>query len=197
VLARAVEPFFSTKGVGHGTGLGLSMVHGLMAQHGGAMTIESKPGLGTCVELWLPRADVATAPAAADPEAGGTRPAAGTALVVDDEPLVRASMAEMLVELGFAVVEAEGATEALRRIGSGLAVDLLVTDHLMPGMTGTELARTVRAIRPETAVLIVSGYAEVDELAPDLPRLTKPFRQEALAAMIETLGAEPVRGAGD
>jgi CheY-like chemotaxis protein len=95
----------------------------------------------------------------------------------------------MLRDLGYSVVEAESAAEALRQIDAGLRIDLLVTDHLMPGMTGTELVRTLHARLPRVASLIVSGYAEVDELAPDLPRLTKPFRQEALAEMIEALRA--------
>jgi CheY-like chemotaxis protein len=189
-LARAVEPFFSTKGVGRGSGLGLSMVHGLAAQLGGALTIQSKPGLGTNVELWLP-----VAPAEADVVAGTAQSKSaevdptpqvhGTALLVDDEPLVRATAADMLSELGYAVVEAGSADEALRRMDEGIAPDLVVTDHLMPGLTGTELARILQARHPNLPVLIVSGYAEVDGIAPDLPRLTKPFLKSELAAILQ------------
>jgi CheY-like chemotaxis protein/two-component sensor histidine kinase len=185
-LARAVEPFFSTKGIGRGTGLGLSMVEGLAAQLGGALAIESKPGLGTCIDLWLPATD---APAASAEEmAVVERPAsAGTALLVDDEELVRASTAEMLSDLGYAVVEASSGEEALRLVDSGLKFDVVVTDHLMPGIKGSDLARALLQRFPESSALIVSGYAEVDGLAADLSRLSKPFRQAELAAALAEL----------
>lgn len=185
-LKRAVEPFFSTKGIGRGTGLGLSMVHGLAAQLGGALTIESKPGLGTNVEIWLPASDqVALQPERS--ENGEAQPAVGTALLVDDQELVRSSIADMLSDLGYAVVQAGSAEEALRLVDDGLVFDVLITDHLMPGMTGTELAREVRVRRTGARVLVVSGYAEVDDIAPDLSRLTKPFRQADLAAKLAEL----------
>jgi CheY-like chemotaxis protein len=184
---RAIEPFFSTKGVGKGTGLGLSMVHGLAAQLGGGLTIESAPGKGTAIELWLP---ISTAPASGE-EAVATsttrRVGRGVALLVDDEALVRMSTADMLTDLGFDVIEASSAEEALRMVNTSIAPDLLVTDHLMPGMSGVELAREVRAINPEMPVLLVSGYAEVEGIAPEMPRLTKPFRNAELAASIATL----------
>ncbi len=183
---RAVEPFYSTKGVGKGTGLGLSMVHGLAAQLGGALDIQSTPGLGTRVELLLPvsREAVSAMVVAA---VVGSPTVAGTALLVDDEELVRMSTADMLADLGFAVVEAGSADEALRLIESGLQFDLLITDHLMAGMTGTELAREVRARLPDMPVLVVSGYAEVEGIAPDLPRLTKPFRRDDLTRSLAAL----------
>jgi CheY-like chemotaxis protein len=185
-LKRAVEPFFSTKGVGKGTGLGLSMAHGLAAQLGGALSIRSKPGLGTTVDLWLPISDQTPVKALSQSAGAKERQATGTALVVDDEELVRASTAEMLVDLGYAVVEASSAEEALRLLHDGLHCDLLVTDHLMPGMSGTELAREVRS-QLGAPVLVVSGYAEVDGIAPDLPRLTKPFRRDDLAECLRAL----------
>jgi PAS domain S-box-containing protein len=185
-LTRAIEPFFSTKGVGRGTGLGLSMVHGLAAQLGGALTIQSKPGVGTNVELWLPIGGNASDDAAVVPQIRA-RVAAGTALLVDDEELIRLSTADMLAEIGYAVVEADSAEEAMRLVDGGLDFDLLVTDHLMPGMTGTELARRLRDRRPGIPVLIVSGYADVDGIAPDLPRLAKPFRRAELAASVASL----------
>ena len=184
VLARAIEPFFSTKGVGKGTGLGLSMVHGLASQLGGGLTLASTPGVGTNVELWLPESVAAPRPEVQGdgPVAGG--PMLGTALVVDDEDLVRLSTADMLADMGFVVVEARSAEDALRQLEAGLQINLLVTDHLMPGMTGVELAYAVRERRPEVRTLIVSGFAEAAGLAPDLNRLTKPFRQADLAAVL-------------
>jgi PAS domain S-box-containing protein len=186
-LARAIEPFFSTKGIGKGTGLGLSMVHGLVAQLGGALTIQSRRGVGTNVELWLPvsalRVDEAEPPGA--PAAPGT--ARGLALLVDDEEVVRASTADMLEELGYRVQEAGSGEAALALVTKGMRPDLLVSDHLMPGMTGVDLARAVRELLPEMPVLIVSGYAEAEGIAPDLPRLTKPFRSAELAVSVAGL----------
>jgi CheY-like chemotaxis protein len=188
-LARAVEPFFSTKGVGKGTGLGLSMVHGLASQLGGALTLSSRPGVGTNIDLWLPvtaeREDAEAQSAAPIPVAHN-----GTALLVDDEPLVRASTAHMLSELGYIVVEAVSADEALSLLDAG-RFDLLVTDHLMPGMTGADLFQEVRCRNPALPVLIISGYAEEDGIASELPRLTKPFRQMELAAKIAAVTAMP------
>ena len=163
-LKRAVEPFFSTKGVGKGTGLGLSMVYGLAAQLGGAMTISSKPGLGTRVDLWL---QVAPQPAEADRQVkvAATANVSGTVLLVDDEDLVRSSTADMLADLGYAVVEAPSAEEGLRLVAQGLQPDVLVTDHLMPGMDGVELARLLREQLPRLRLLVVSGYAEAEGVA--------------------------------
>jgi CheY-like chemotaxis protein len=187
---RAIEPFFSTKGIGQGTGLGLSMVHGLAAQLGGALTIDSTPGLGTTIELWL-RVSAETAPFARPP-AGSEQPAParGTVLLVDDEELVRISTADMLLELGFTVSEASSAEEALRIIEADAPIDVLITDHLMPGMTGVDLAYALRKRQPDVPVLIVSGFAEMQGIAPDLPRLAKPFRQADLADMLARLRAK-------
>lgn len=189
-LARAVEPFFSTKGVGKGTGLGLSMVHGLASQLNGALTIQSAPGLGTSVELWLPRSAAEPAAGLRIVEAAEPRQTRGTALLVDDEDLVRASTSYMLAELGYRVVEAACGEEAMQRVASGEPFDLLVTDHLMPGINGTDLARMVRTSRPGIAILLVSGYAEREGLDPELPRLTKPFRKSELAASLAQLRGE-------
>ena len=192
-LARAVEPFFSTKGIGKGTGLGLSMAHGLASQLGGALTIASAPGAGTEVAMWLP--EVAAAPVAA-PASAARAPifapdAAGAALLVDDEDAIRLSTADMLAELGFSVIEAASGEAALRAIEDGLRPDVVVTDHLMPGMTGVELAGAVRARLPGAKVLIVSGFAEAEGIDPSLPRLTKPFVQAELArALAELRGAQ-------
>jgi PAS domain S-box-containing protein len=187
-LARSVEPFFSTKGVGQGTGLGLSMVHGLASQLNGALTIQSSPGLGTNVELWLPRSIALPAEALRlvdTPELSSSR---GVALLVDDEELVRASTSYMLAELGYCVIEAASGEEALELMDTGETFDLLITDHLMPGISGTDLAKRVRRARPGTAILLVSGYAEREGLDPDLPRLSKPFRKNELATSLAHLG---------
>jgi PAS domain S-box-containing protein len=192
-LARAVEPFFSTKGIGRGTGLGLSMAHGLAAQLGGALKIESRVGAGTTVELWLPisAAPLPDAEPRRDPiEVVGAR---GLALLVDDEDLVRASTADMLAELGYEVEEAASAEAALALVNEGLRPDLLVTDHLMPGMTGVDLIRAVHEMRPELPALIVSGYAEAEGIAPELPRLTKPFRRGDLVRKLGELCLEEAR----
>ncbi len=186
-LARAVEPFFSTKGIGKGTGLGLSMVHGLASQLGGALRLHSTPGLGTTVELWLPQSDAPIEYPDASPGVAVTHRRRGKVLLVDDEDLVRASVAEMLFELGYEVVQATSGSDALRQLREGLRPDLVVTDHLMPGLSGTELARRVQDSYPALGVLVVSGYADTDEIAPDLPRLRKPFRGAELAASIAAL----------
>jgi PAS domain S-box-containing protein len=187
-LARAVEPFFSTKGVGKGTGLGLSMAHGLASQLGGALTIQSRPGVGTNITIWLPASEAAADVGTPPVEDSSDSVAAGTALLVDDEELVRMSTADMLGDLGYSVVEAASAEEALQMLQRGLRPDLLVTDHLMPGMNGTDLARAAQASLPGLRVLIVSGYAEADGVDPDLPRLTKPFRNADLAASLAGIG---------
>jgi len=185
--ARAVEPFFSTKGVGKGTGLGLSMAHGLASQLGGALTITSAPGLGTEVSMWLPE----TPHPAQSPADGQRVPAAtprpGAALLVDDEEYIRLSTADMLTELGFSVHEAASGEAALLALDAGLQPDILITDHLMPGMTGVELAHAAKILRPAIKVLIVSGFAEGDGIDPSLPRLTKPFLQSDLATALAEL----------
>lgn len=185
--ARAIEPFFSTKGIGKGTGLGLSMVHGLASQLGGALTIQSRKGMGTTIEFWLPVSHDEVAhvePNVAAPSEFAPR---GRVLLVDDESLVRMSTADMLCDLGYNVEEADSAEEAVQIVGSGAAFDIVITDHLMPGMTGVDLARYIQSMRPHVPVLIVSGYADSEGLDSDLPRLTKPFRKDDLAAALATV----------
>ena len=181
-LRRATEPFYSTKGIGKGTGLGLSMVHGLAAQLNGALDIHSEVGAGTRIDLWLPLAATAPAAAAIEPIVAPVSPRrGGRVLLVDDEAIVRLATAAMLQDIGYDVVEASSAGDALSLLGGGLSADLLVTDHLMPGMTGADLARAVGAGWPGMPILLISGYADVDDIAPGLPRLAKPFRQTQLA----------------
>ncbi|SDA15809.1 ATP-binding protein [Sphingomonas sp. NFR15] len=182
--ARAIEPFFSTKGVGRGTGLGLSMAHGLALQLGGALALDSAVGAGTLIELWLPVSNVAVLAVAAVPAEAAPHRHSGTALLVDDENLVRATTADMLTDLGFTVIEARSGEEALALLDANPDIDILVTDHVMPHMTGAELARAATARRPGLRVLVVSGYSDAGGLSPDLPRLEKPFRQADLALHI-------------
>ncbi|WP_431358439.1 response regulator [Sphingomonas echinoides] len=188
-LARAAEPFFSTKGVGKGTGLGLSMAHGLAAQLGGALTIQSRQGVGTNIDLWLPISAAVVDDGAVAQHPFKPGKASGVVLLVDDEEVVRASTADMLEELGYVVRSAVSGEEALKQVGEGLDPDLLVTDHPMPGMTGVDLVRALRKTKPNLPVLIVSGYAETEGIAPNLPRLTKPFRSAELGASLATLTA--------
>ena len=185
-LARAIEPFYSTKEVGKGTGLGLSMVHGLAAQLGGAFALSSVLGEGTRADLYLPVAgdEVLPMPRAATPMAKASRPL--TLLLVDDEELVRLGTAEMLRDLGHRVREASNGAQALALLDRGLEPDAVVTDYMMPGMTGGELAERVRARGGGLPVLIITGYAGGD-LDLGGPQLAKPFRQADLAAALERL----------
>lgn len=183
-LARAIEPFFSTKGIGQGTGLGLSMVHGLASQLRGALTITSQLSEGTKIDLWLPVSQIAVDLEERAPQAIPAEKAKGSVLLVDDEELVRMSTADMLSELGYFVIEASSAEDAILLINGGLHPDLLITDHLMPGMNGCELSQNLKVLWPHLNVLLVSGYAEAEGVDPDLPRLTKPFRSTELAASL-------------
>ena len=189
-VRRAVEPFFTTKGVGRGTGLGLSMVHGLAAQSGGAFALRSKPGEGTTATLWLPASDEpALRPRPDVPGAVAAIPAGSAkVLLVDDEELARTSVAAMLEDAGFTVTQAASGFEALRHMRSGPQPDVLVTDYAMPGMSGAELAREARQRWPDLPVLMITGYANLsDKDAAGLPRLAKPFRQPDIAGAIASL----------
>lgn len=187
-LARAIEPFFSTKGVGKGTGLGLSMVHGLAAQSGGTLKISSITGQGTTIELWLPVSEeiseVVDRPRS-EP-IGASRSA--TVLLVDDEDLVRSLTADLLRDLGYTVAEAASGAQALAALRAGLEADVLVTDYLMPGMTGAALIEEVRVAGRHLPTLLITGYANAgNDVPPDVSRLSKPFRQIDLAARIDEL----------
>jgi len=191
VLSRAIEPFYTTKGVGKGTGLGLSMVHGLAAQSGGALALSSRPGEGTRIDLWLPeserQADVAIPAIGPQVDVSAVTVAPRTVLVVDDDVLVCAGTAAMLEDLGHTVLEAHSGAEALALLQSGRQIDLLITDQLMPKMTGTELIQIVRERWSDLCVILATGYAEQPVgVSPvsNLPRLAKPFRQEELERMI-------------
>jgi signal transduction histidine kinase len=186
-LARAVEPFFSTKGVGKGTGLGLSMVHGLANQSGGAFHLDSQVGIGTRAVLWLPTAEGAVVEAP-PPVAADTTAAPATILLVDDDVLIAGSTVALLEDLGHKVVEAHSGVEALTMIDGGLTPDLVITDHAMPGMSGTDLALRLKTQNPELPVLLATGYAELEgEPSIDLPRLAKPYTQQQLCSEISRL----------
>jgi signal transduction histidine kinase len=186
-LERAVEPFFSTKGVGKGTGLGLSMVHGLASQSGGALRLESELGVGTQADLWLPVAAAAVEEPARQDTALAETPLAKI-LLVDDDVLVASSTAALLEDLGHCVVEAHSGAEALAVIESGLSPDLVITDHAMPGMSGVDLAVGLRARDPDCLILLATGYAELPPEPPiDLPRLAKPFTQQQLSSEVARL----------
>jgi signal transduction histidine kinase/CheY-like chemotaxis protein len=187
ILKRAIEPFFSTKQVGKGTGLGLSMVHGLAVQLGGALQLTSMVGKGTCATLVLPVATVAPEAESPAPVAGKVRRSA-VILFVDDDPLIAMSTVEMLEDLGHRVIGVSSGQHALDILRSEQPVDLMVTDHMMPGMTGLELAAASREVRPSLPVLLATGYAELPEGTQlDLPRLAKPYHQDQLRDQLDQL----------
>ena len=181
-LARAVEPFFSTKSKERGTGLGLSMVHGLAGQLGGSLKIDSAPGEGTRVQLLLPVAREAPMPRTAKPASTGPmRPL--SILLVDDEDLVRAGTAELLRDLGHRVQTAASGTVALDCL-TGETFDLIVTDYMMPGMDGIELATRVAERAPDMPILLITGFIGSADKAEHLPRLAKPFGRDELATAL-------------
>jgi signal transduction histidine kinase len=196
-LRRAAEPFFTTKGVGKGTGLGLPMVYGLAAQSGGSARISSQLGVGTTVELSLPVADVqlVAEPQRTPSPSEGAGVSYGV-LLVDDDPEVTAATLAMLEQLGHRVRVATSGAAALAIVEEAAALDLVITDHAMAGMTGMELAERIRRIRPELPVVLATGYAEVpigDNLA--VARLDKPYRIDRLAAAIASVMVQHPRGA--
>jgi CheY-like chemotaxis protein len=188
--ARIFEPFFTTKEPGKGTGLGLSMVHGVVRQHGGAVHVTSAVGIGTTFEILLPQVEAAPEPARVDEPAGRETRGLETILLVEDEDDVRALAREVLERQGYTVLEASDGLQALRRCEEGAAgFDMILTDVVMPRMSGRELVDRVRAIRPEMRVLYMSGYTEdailrhgVHDASTVL--LGKPFTPAALLAKV-------------
>ena len=185
-LARALEPFFTTKGIGKGTGLGLSMVHGMTQQSGGKLALKSRVGKGTTAELWLPvaSADAGLRPAAADAmEFEREKPL--VILAVDDDSLVLLNTAAMLEDLGHTVLEATSGRKALEIIRRDHRIDVVITDQAMPVMTGSDLAAAIKVERPGLPVILATGFAELPPGADGgLPKLAKPFRQQQLAEAI-------------
>jgi PAS domain S-box-containing protein len=186
-LERAMEPFFTTKGIGKGTGLGLPMVHGMAQQSGGKLLLKSRPGTGTAAELYLPVApDKAVLRTQSAPvHAPSPINKKLSILTVDDDPLVALNTSALLEELGHTVYCAPSGLHALDILRREKKIDLMITDQLMPGMTGSELASRIRAENSRIPIILATGYAE---LAPGegegLPRLAKPFSQRELAEAI-------------
>jgi CheY-like chemotaxis protein len=196
-LARATEPFFTTKNPGAGTGLGLSMVDGLVAQSGGVMRIRSQCGSGTTIELWLPVWQGAdAAPVELRPQRNESQRDGLQVLVVEDDEMVAAGTLAMIEDLGHCAIEANSAFVALDILAANRDIDIVVTDHAMPGMNGTELAHRIRVTRPELPVILVTGYADLPNGSDlSLPRLNKPYRQRELGDLITTLAADQRRKA--
>jgi CheY-like chemotaxis protein len=186
IMARALDPFFTTKAPGQGTGLGLSMVYGFVRQSGGHMKIQSEVGQGTTIRLYLPRTDE-PAIKAESANGNGHLEVSGEGriiLVAEDDPGVRAVAVLQLQELGYRVVEAEDGPSALKALAGNEPIDLLLTDMVMPGgMTGLELARAATERRPGLRVLYTSGYSTSFAAPGAVPGvlLQKPFRDEDLA----------------
>ncbi|KFG67293.1 chemotaxis protein CheY [Microvirga sp. BSC39] len=185
VLARAAEPFFTTKGPGQGTGLGLAQVYGMIRQIGGDMHIASEPGQGTTVDLYLPRSEAGVLPEHARESSALAIPAGkARVLVVDDDAQVRMATAAMLTELGYDVVEGDSARAGFDRLESGdMPFDLILVDYAMPGMTGGEMISQLRKVSPSLRSLLISGYAEG---VPDGsgPVLRKPFTVSELGTAV-------------
>jgi PAS domain S-box-containing protein len=190
-LARAAEPFFTTKGPGQGTGLGLSMIQGLVAQSGGAFKLRSEPGKGTSVELLLPAAPPPGLSLAngqgREAQAPRSMVPAQTILLVDDDNLVRSGAAGMLEDLGHRVLEASSGDEALAVLAENDGISVLVTDHVMPGMKGVELIERARGLRPWMGFVLATGYAELQEDLSDVHRLAKPFTQVEIHEVIASI----------
>jgi CheY-like chemotaxis protein len=189
-LKRCTEPFFTTKDRGKGTGLGLSSVHGMAVQSGGAIHITSAPSAGTTVNLWFPVATEAAnhraAPASIDLGIAADRL---MVLVVDDEALVGHVTASMIEDLGHQALWVPSGAEALEILQSGRGIDLLITDHAMPGMTGAALAEAVHDLRPNLPIILATGFADIPgSYAQTLPRLPKPYGPTELSRALDSIG---------
>jgi CheY-like chemotaxis protein len=194
VIARAFDPFFTTKPIGQGTGLGLSMVYGFARQSEGHAKIYSEVGQGTTIKIYLPRyrgetdAEIEAATLAEAPRAETGE----TVLVVEDEPVVRSLIVEVLEDLGYRTLEAADGPEGLKILQSRRRIDLLITDMGLPGLNGRQLADAARERRRDLKVLFITGYAENATLAagflePGMQMITKPFAVDALAQRIRSI----------
>ncbi len=197
VRAKAFDPFFTTKPIGQGTGLGLSMIYGFAQQSGGHVSLDSLPGQGTCVRLYLPRLHGVEAQQATQPalEQTPTIATGETVMVVEDDPAVRMLVLDLLRELGYQTYEAVDAKTALPLLESSRRVDLLVTDVGLPGMNGRQLAEIARQHRPGLKVLFMTGYAQKAAerqgfLEDGMDMVAKPFAVELLASKIRTMTSQ-------
>ena len=185
--SRIYEPFFTTKEKDVGTGLGMSTVYGVVKQSGGYIDVESSPGEGTRFHLYFPKGQAS--PPSRDPQATPDIDLAGTEtiLVVDDEPAVRSVIVRTLHRQGFTTIECASGADALEPLRTGSRpIDLLLTDAIMPGMTGLELITRARSLHPHLPVLLMSGYA-ADDLDADVPYISKPFSAEQLLTRIRQI----------
>jgi CheY-like chemotaxis protein len=189
-LERATEPFFTTKPIGEGTGLGLSMMQGVVTQSGGAARLRSQPGRGTEIEMWLPRAHVPPEETQR-PETEGTRRASGTLLVCDDDPAVLELVRDALIEQGYDVVPVTSGRAALSVLANDASIRLLVVDFTMPEMNGRTVARAVRADYPNMPILLITGNADSEAIQASLPEevafLCKPFTPKQLIEQVSEL----------
>ena len=193
-LAKATDPFFTTKEVGKGTGLGLPMVHGLAQESGGALVLKSRKGKGTTAELWFPVAEKSPVAATVNQVfATATKSRKLTILVVDDDPLVLTNMAAMLEDLGHTVHEASSALEALAILGRESAIELVLTDQAMPQMTGAELIGEINSRWPKLPAILATGFAELPSGIDPLQQITlaKPFLQDALEQAVNGALEDP------
>ena len=189
VLAKVFEPFFTTKAVGKGSGLGLSQVFGLAKQSGGGVRIDTAPGEGTSVKVYLPRCDDAQGPRPLTREAPPGVDGRPVVLLVDDDSAVREITAGMLDELGYEVLEAGSGGAALETLQQRPDIDLMLLDFAMPGMNGAEVAREASARRPDLPIVFVTGYADVDALAHagEAGVIQKPFEDHELAGKLRAV----------
>ena len=196
IVEKAFDPFYTTKPLGQGTGLGLSMVYGFARQSDGQVRIRSQPGVGTTVSLYLPisvRAVKQSSDKVADvaPEGHGQ-----TVLLVEDDPSVRILVREVLEELSYRAIEAEEGNAALEALRSSRKIDLMISDVGLPGINGRQLAEAARQLRPELSILFITGYAEnaairAEFLGANMSMITKPFALDTLANKIAELMARP------
>jgi PAS domain S-box-containing protein len=193
MMGKVFEPFFTTKPLGQGTGLGLSMVYGFVRQSEGYTKLDSRLGEGTSVTLFLPRCEAESASESPGESSGSALPAGSgeVVLVVEDEPVVRGLIVEVVADLGYVVLEAADGVSGLALLQSRRRIDLLVTDVGLPGLNGRQMADEARLLRPGLKVIFMTGYAEnalspQGFLEPGMALITKPFSMDVLAAKIRT-----------
>ncbi len=192
VVRRAFEPFYTTKPLGQGTGLGLSMVYGFAQQSKGYVTLESGVGHGTCVTLYLPRFDAVTAPETTELPVAAPRGDGETVLVIEDDETVRQLVVEVLTELGYTAIEARNGDEAILILKSDRRLDLMVSDVGLPGLNGRQIATVAREHRPSLRILFMTGYAadaadRPNFLGPGMDLILKPFSIEAIAVRVQAI----------